>query len=127
MSQLTQNAADLDALIAKANALPDAGSGGTVETCTVTITNAWCANNIYATVYDGSVTTNDVITADLPATITISNMVVGGTIIIPLRGSDISDITMSDNTVVIESVSTYGIRIDGDCELTFIADDSNEI
>ena len=28
MSQLTKNTADLDALIAKANALPDAGSGG---------------------------------------------------------------------------------------------------
>ena len=40
MSQLTQNTADLDALIAKANALPDAGSGGggAVETCTVTVT-----------------------------------------------------------------------------------------
>lgn len=36
MSQLTQNTTDLDALIAKANALPDAGSGGgTLETCTV--------------------------------------------------------------------------------------------
>lgn len=36
MSQLTKNTTDLDALIAKAQALPDAGSGGTaVETCTV--------------------------------------------------------------------------------------------
>lgn len=40
MSNLTRiqnNNASLDACIEKANALPDAGSGGSVETCTVTI------------------------------------------------------------------------------------------
>lgn len=40
MTQLKQNTADLDTLIEKANALPDVG-GGTIETCTLTITSTF--------------------------------------------------------------------------------------
>lgn len=37
MSNLTNNTAELRDILAAVNALPDAGSGGNVETCTVTI------------------------------------------------------------------------------------------
>ena len=36
MSQLEQNSTSLDEVLAMVNALPDAGGGGTVETCTIT-------------------------------------------------------------------------------------------
>lgn len=67
MSQLTQNTTDLDALIAKAQALPDAGSGGgtAVETCTLHIYVDYFVS-VTCTVYD-------------PETNTISLLITGNT------------------------------------------------
>ena len=67
MSQLSKNTADLDALIAKANALPDAGSGGggAVETCTVHFTalNGFFPNNFAFFCYTKN---NTIITEQVP-------------------------------------------------------------
>lgn len=49
-TRLQTNNINLQALIDKANALPDAGSGGgSVETCTVTITDMTDSHRVFAT------------------------------------------------------------------------------
>ena len=78
MSQLTQNTTDLDALIAKANALPDAGGGGSVETCTVTISGTSAV--IGCTVFKN----NEISTAyNTGSSVTFENVVCGSAITIP--------------------------------------------
>lgn len=91
MSQLTQNTTDLDALIAKANALPDAGSGGgsgggAVETCTVEITadNGKILNYMAITYTDGNYETVYEMTSgvDTNAPFVLSNVVCGTSVYI---------------------------------------------
>jgi hypothetical protein len=72
-SRLQINNTNLQALIDKANALPDAGSGsgGSVETCTVTInkTGAFSVRAYYTTLEDTVVGTNASSPGPMPLTI----------------------------------------------------------
>lgn len=98
MSQLSKNTTDLDALIDKANALPDAGTGGAVETCTVTISAEDNSSPrlqfvSYATYEDGKITPKyapQKALLDTPYTITVvKGMPVGiymnGAFVTPLK------------------------------------------
>lgn len=99
------------------------GSGGSVETCTVEITGAYSVSNIIATVYDGSITAYDVLTAD--DAITISNMIVGGIIVIPLTtGVYIADINISGDGNFLTEDGTYVVHVLGNCDITIIADNT---
>lgn len=90
MSQLTQNTVDLDALIDKANALPDAGSGGgggtAVETCTV-ITPSYFIGMIAATIYENGTLSVACIDCMTPRTFTIENVVCGSMLAIGVAPS----------------------------------------
>lgn len=89
MSQLQTNASTIEELIEMANELPDAGSGsgGTVETCTVTITVANVYPNwvMYANSAsdDGFVKWSPELPGDIPAPFEILN----GTLFILSKGS----------------------------------------
>lgn len=105
-SRLQTNNTNLQALINKANALPDAGSGGSganIETCTVTITTALgYIHSVLATQYQNEQITGYQEKDLLTNTLTILNVV---------KGSIISFVT---NSFIIPAYSvTTGVSQNG--------------
>ena len=78
-TEFQSNNTDLQSILDTINALPDAGSGGTVETCTVTITDQYgdYGGDFYLTVFeDGEIKSVEYNPwNDYAGTITVENVV----------------------------------------------------
>lgn len=119
MSKLTTNTADLQAILDKVNALPNAGSGGgSVETCTVTITQI--GGNVIVPMEDAIMFYTG---ADGMIT---SQFVNNGSIVTVVKNSLVVLHTWSNNATATnaEEISSHlgctGYKITGDAVLSYI-------
>ena len=90
---LSGNTEKINELISKINALPEAGSGGGsgggVETCTVTVSSKNAISRLYATVYTGGAF--DVFEgSDAEDSYTVDNVVNGSVIVFRSGSSSVS-------------------------------------
>ena len=99
-TRLQTNNTNLQALIDKANALPEAGSGGGgVETCTVTLTVTTGIARYGATKYvDGILTCENSISMGA-VNLTLNNVVKGSCLTVTYYGRAVSDCSASNCTV----------------------------
>ena len=115
---IAQNTTDLDALIAKANALPDAGSGGgggAVETCTVIFNGLILGSTPYigyTTVSDGKIC--GAVSRYQSSSMTFNDVLCGSAIdigrgYIAATATDGKFVTNSTSRVIYEAPSTAGV------------------
>ena len=108
-TRLQTNNANLQSLINKANALPDAGSGGgSIETCTVTITEF--SNNIHAycyTAFENNVLTPKGDTSSITSPLTLNNVVCGSAIFVS-NGYYMNGVTVGGGVEIVDPMSYQG-------------------
>ena len=104
-TRLQANNTNLQALIDKANALPEAGSGGgSVETCTVTMTTGIEVLAYGVTRYVGGVLVCEADKGYGNQEFTFDNVVKGSCLTVTFLGFDSSDLDITNCTLKVENV-----------------------
>lgn len=118
-SRLQTNNTNLQALINKANALPEAGGGGSggMETCTVTATQPGGPTPVIPyIVYTNS--NMEIVSEDLTDALTLT--VVKGTILLGIDGSSMDNVVSGDASIIHHYGTQTSFQINGNATIEIV-------